>query len=85
VFKPALRCPFKVLRECKQASGELRQRKRPVLAEFGYQFDLYWRVERQHRNADGGTGVLACVTEDPAQQFRGAVDHAGLSREGRVR
>ena len=49
--------------------GRAEAREGPVLAEFGDQFDLYRRVERQHRNADGGTGVLACVTEDPAQQF----------------
>ena len=48
MFEPALRCPFKIWREGKQASGELRQRKRPVLAEFGDQFDFYGRVEGQH-------------------------------------
>jgi hypothetical protein len=48
VFEPALGCPFKIGREGKQASGELRQRKRPALAELGDQFDLYGRVERQH-------------------------------------
>ena len=84
MFEPALRCPFKILGKCKQASGELRQRKRPVLAEFGDQFDLYRRVERKYRNADGGTCVLPCVTQYAAQQFRRTVDNAGLSRKGGV-
>ena len=47
MIDPASCRPFKIRREDKQASGELRQRKRPVLAEFGDQFDFYGRVERQ--------------------------------------
>ena len=85
VFKPAAGRPLKIRREGRTGVGlaEAREATGP-LGEFGDQFDLNGRVERQNSNADGGTRVLAGVAENLAQQFRGTVDDAGLAGEGGV-
>ena len=49
--------------------------------ELEDELDLDGRIERQHRDADGGAGVHARVAEDLAEQFGCAVDDAGLTGE----
>src|SRR6516164_6495642 len=48
------------------------------------QLNLYRRVERQHRGADGAAGVPANLAEHLEQEFAGPVDDLRLGGEAGV-
>ncbi len=58
---------------------------RPEVSDLDDEFDLDRGVEGEDRDADGAAGVLAGLTEDGAEQLRGAVGDLGLAGEVRGR